>query len=104
VLIREAVLVEMLVRLFEVWWREAGDAMASYHDKTQQQPSTAGEVTEDERMILKMLGEGLKDETVAKKLGISVRTVRRKISDLERLLTEEPETPTCVTDPLKDGR
>jgi hypothetical protein len=91
VLIREAVLVEMLVRLFEVWWREAGDAMASYHGKTQQQPSTDGEVTEDERMILKMLG-------------ISVRTVRRKISDLERLLTEEPETPTCVTDPLKDGR
>ncbi|MEH0986078.1 LuxR C-terminal-related transcriptional regulator [Micromonospora sp. CPCC 205556] len=88
VLVREGLLVEMLTRLFDLWWREAGDATTSY-TTDQQGPAGDGEVSDDERMVLQLLGEGLKDETVAKKLGISVRTVRRKISDLQRRLPAE---------------
>ena len=38
------------------------------------------------RRAMVMNGEGLKDEAVAKKLGVSVRTVRRKIYELQQRL------------------
>ncbi|WP_433392182.1 LuxR C-terminal-related transcriptional regulator [Micromonospora sp. KLBMP9576] len=88
VLVREGLLVEMLSLLFDLWWRESGDATSSYTGD-QHGPAGEGEISEDERMVLQLLGEGLKDETLAKKLGISVRTVRRKISDLQRRLPAE---------------
>lgn len=39
---------------------------------------------EDEVIILRLLAAGQKDESVARALGVSVRTVRRKIQNLQR--------------------
>lgn len=39
------------------------------------------ESTTDDARIIALLGEGLKDETIARNLGLSLRTVRRRIAD-----------------------
>jgi DNA-binding NarL/FixJ family response regulator len=79
-LVREALLVYVLHRVFEMWWVQATD-LGSFADADE--PAMC-EVNGEERVILRMLSDGDKDETVAKKLGISVRTVRRKVSDVMR--------------------
>jgi DNA-binding CsgD family transcriptional regulator len=78
-LIREGLLVHTLHHLFETCWAQAGDAASFLAGSTGADPS---EVSHEERLVLRLLGDGLKDEAVAKRLGISVRTVRRKICDL----------------------
>jgi DNA-binding CsgD family transcriptional regulator len=83
VLVRETVVVNALYRLFDAWWAQAKDAALFLADSSAR---PTGEVTGDERIMLRLLGEGLKDQTVAKKLGISVRTVRRRISGVLRRL------------------
>ncbi|MBO4204625.1 helix-turn-helix transcriptional regulator [Micromonospora echinofusca] len=78
-LVRETALVRTVNSLFESWWALARDA----------EPLLAGsseELSVQDKIMLRLLGDGLKDETVAKRLGVSVRTVRRKVSDvLQRL-------------------
>jgi DNA-binding CsgD family transcriptional regulator len=39
-----------------------------------------------QRAIMKLMGDGMKDEQVARRLGISVRTCRKHIADLMRRL------------------
>lgn len=79
-LIRDRLLVYALCRIFETWWVQATD-LGSFVDADE---PALSEVNGEERVILRMLSDGDKDETVAKKLGISVRTVRRKVSDVMR--------------------
>jgi len=43
-------------------------------------------VDSDGRTILRALGEGLTDETAARRLGLSLRTYRRRVADLMRTL------------------
>ncbi|BAU81470.1 hypothetical protein SLA_0515 [Streptomyces laurentii] len=65
-----------LQELFEAYWKDATPLEA---------PSRCGELTElppQEREVLRMLANGDKDETVARALGISVRTERRMVADL----------------------
>lgn len=81
--VREAVLVYALHQLFESCWAHASDATSFLSDGA---AKCIGEVSAEERMVLQLLGDGLKDESVAKRLGISVRSVRRKISHLLRRL------------------
>jgi DNA-binding CsgD family transcriptional regulator len=78
VLLRDSLLVHTLNQLFETTWTHARDATRLLSEG----PDRVGDVNVDERLLLQLLGEGLKDESVAKHLGISVRTVRRKIGDL----------------------
>lgn len=43
-------------------------------------------VEPDARVILRALGEGLTDESAARRLGLSLRTYRRRVADLMRTL------------------
>ena len=76
VLLTEPGAVTGLFELFEHVWRGAapfGEA-----------PATPGpeEVGEQEATLLRLLAQGLTDETAARKLGVSLRTERRMITDL----------------------
>src|SRR5581483_8848219 len=59
--------------LFETWWSLAND-ISLY--------MTSTEFEADTRLLLRLLSEGYKDESVAHQLGLSVRTVRRRIANL----------------------
>jgi DNA-binding CsgD family transcriptional regulator/sugar-specific transcriptional regulator TrmB len=80
-LVRDGLLVYTLRSIFETWWVQATD-LGFFLVDSETRPF--GEVTGEERAMLHLLGCGYKDETVAKTLGISVRTVRRKVSDVQR--------------------
>jgi DNA-binding CsgD family transcriptional regulator len=76
---REAVfdlpsVVTTTVELFERVWQSAVPFTAH--------ATSAGEVTERERELLTLLFAGCTDEAAAARLGISVRTVRRTVSQL----------------------
>ncbi|MCX5199364.1 LuxR C-terminal-related transcriptional regulator [Streptomyces sp. NBC_00249] len=76
VVIREPHTVAYLCGLFERAWETAepfADAGGEGFAKV------AGEL---DRTILKLLGAGLKDEAIARRLGISLRTARRHIADI----------------------
>jgi DNA-binding CsgD family transcriptional regulator/sugar-specific transcriptional regulator TrmB len=82
VIVREPVLVSFLCSLFEQFWLTAvpfgleGPGYRSVSDELR-------------RSILRLLGQGLKDEGVARKLGMSVRTCRRHIAALMHELGAE---------------
>src|SRR6185437_2120322 len=80
-MLRDGLLVYTLHNVFETWWVNATDLEFFLVDSDTR---PLGEVSGDERAMLHLLGCGYKDETVAKTLGISVRTVRRKVSDVQR--------------------
>jgi DNA-binding CsgD family transcriptional regulator len=62
-----------MVALFEAYWR---DGRPIPHQ------SPADEFSPTDIVILRLLASGAKDEAVARQLGVSVRTVRRAISNL----------------------
>ncbi|PFG40054.1 regulatory LuxR family protein [Georgenia soli] len=63
-----------LQALFDLLW-EAGDDLPS-------PPASENELRPEERELLQLLSRGLKDEAIARSLGISIRTVRRMINVL----------------------
>lgn len=69
-------LLDALVRLFELLW----DGAIPIPD-----PEIPGEADLDRR-LLTLLAAGLKDEAAARQLGVSVRTLNRRVSDLMRRL------------------
>lgn len=75
VIVREPVLVSFLCSLFEQFWLTAVPFGV-------EGPGYRGVSDELQRSILRLLGQGLKDEGVARKLGMSVRTCRRHIAAL----------------------
>lgn len=73
VVLRDRVLVAVLVDYFDRVWDEA----------VVMPPEAETWDREDERqMLLAELGRGARDEQIAKTLGISLRTVRRRVADL----------------------
>lgn len=80
-LLRDSLLVHTLHALFEMAWMRARDATSLLAGET-----VTGEVNNEDLLMLQLLGEGLKDELVARRLGISVRTVRRKMGDVLHVL------------------
>ena len=70
VLLDDALVVRSYVRLFERAWRDSSGF-----------PAPGGADEHDVR-ILELLSRGAKDEVIARHLGISVRTVRRRIAAL----------------------
>lgn len=77
ILARGSALVRSYLTLFEHCWHSA----TPYGE--QDQPVRSGEaITEQQRAALRMLASGMKDEQVARGLGVSVRTVSRMISEL----------------------
>ena len=82
VIVREPVLVSFLCSLFEQFWLTAIPFGLDG-------PGYQGVSDELRRSILQLLGQGLKDEGVARKLGMSVRTCRRHIAALMQELGAE---------------
>ena len=69
-LVRQGALVEALTLLFELYW-----------ERSMAVPSL--EVRVDQRAFLvRQLASGAKDEQIARTLGLSLRTVRRRVADL----------------------
>ncbi|MEV4973345.1 LuxR C-terminal-related transcriptional regulator [Streptomyces scopuliridis] len=74
-LMRGAPVIRALLALFEAYWKDA----EPLEDPFDIHP---GEITLQERELLRMLANGDKDETVARELGVSVRTERRMVAEL----------------------
>ncbi|MFP3989097.1 helix-turn-helix transcriptional regulator [Streptomyces sp. E11-3] len=66
-----------LRELFDRVWEDATPV-----EDTRPQRRESDELSSQERAVLRLLAEGLTDEVVARKLGISVRTSRRITADL----------------------
>ncbi|MGW2696782.1 helix-turn-helix domain-containing protein [Streptomyces sp. NPDC001296] len=77
-LVHRSPLCDALVDLFEVSWRQATPVFGSEARETDDHP----DLGEAERALLHLLHAGLKDETIARQLGLSERTLRRRITDL----------------------
>jgi len=72
-LVRQQGLVEALTWWFELMWERAAPVPAL--DRGQARPDMR-------RFLLQQLASGVQDEQVARTLGISLRTVRRRIADV----------------------
>jgi DNA-binding CsgD family transcriptional regulator/sugar-specific transcriptional regulator TrmB len=90
-LLRDPALTGLVVSLFEQVWDDAApwealeaDAVDGYDGAGG--AGSAGDPSTQERELLRLLSLGAKDETAARQLGVSVRTVRRMIADLMREL------------------
>ena len=70
-LVRQGALVEALTLLFELYWERSVSV------------PVAGRAGGDQRtFLLRQLASGAKDEQIARTLGLSLRTVRRRVADL----------------------
>ncbi|MGX9884560.1 helix-turn-helix transcriptional regulator [Streptomyces sp. NPDC002276] len=77
VVVWHSAVTEALQKLFEMAWQQATPLG---------RPAGNGELSEDEQALTRLLAAGLKDEAVARHLGISLRTLRRRVSDLQERL------------------
>ncbi|MHA6761457.1 helix-turn-helix transcriptional regulator [Streptacidiphilus sp. PAMC 29251] len=75
VVVREPVLISFLCALFDQFWVSAVPFIT-------EGPGYQNVSDDLRRAILGLLGQGLKDEVVARRLGMSVRTCRRHIATL----------------------
>jgi DNA-binding CsgD family transcriptional regulator len=73
--IRAVSLVGALVELFDLVW----DAATPLFDED---PVDAESLDATDRRLLRMLANGVKDEAIARQLGLGLRTVRRRVADL----------------------
>lgn len=78
----ESVLVSNILAMFESIWAESVDMVSLLGER---RPDENGP-SELERMVLRAMCSGGKDEAGARELGVSVRTYRRYIADLMQLL------------------
>ncbi|MFE4359707.1 helix-turn-helix transcriptional regulator [Kitasatospora sp. NPDC001119] len=83
VAIRQESLVAYLCEIFEQSWSCARPFSAATADGLEQVSQ------EIDRTILRLLAAGLKDETIARRLGMSLRTARRHIADIMGQLDAE---------------
>ncbi|WP_329259449.1 LuxR C-terminal-related transcriptional regulator [Streptomyces sp. NBC_01478] len=77
VVVWHSAVTEALQKLFELAWQQATPLG---------RPGGNGELSEDEQALTRLLAAGLKDEAVARHLGVSLRTLRRRVSDLQERL------------------
>ncbi|MEU3886085.1 helix-turn-helix domain-containing protein [Streptomyces sp. NPDC029041] len=79
-LIRYPSMVRALEELFGLVWESARPLGTTQQDVSESAP------TDREAALLRMLAAGLTDEGIARKMGVSLRTVRRNTADLQRRL------------------
>ncbi|CAJ63035.1 MULTISPECIES: LuxR C-terminal-related transcriptional regulator [Frankia] len=79
-LVRTPELTAVLLTLFEQVW-EIAEPLGGGSTQTGGEES-ADDPSDTERLLLRLLSLGVKDEAAARHLGVSVRTVRRMIADL----------------------
>lgn len=78
VIVHSSTLLDALVALFEVLWRSALPLPAKSLEAT----TSAGPANPPDPELFTLLAAGLKDEAVARQLGLSVRTVHRRVSEM----------------------
>ncbi|MBO2450280.1 hypothetical protein J4573_24480 [Actinomadura barringtoniae] len=86
-IVRGRGLVEALYALFENCWSQASTVdhyLEVEEDGSGAEPSVP--LAPSDRIMLRLLGDGTKDEVVARRLGVSVRTVRRRVSEILRTM------------------
>lgn len=71
--VHESTLLDGLLDLFEFYWRRSLPLVGAPHDPP---------VTAEDQTILTLLASGLKDDAIARQLGISTRTMRRRMHEL----------------------
>lgn len=72
-IIRESTLLDALIELFEVYWSRA----MPLGSPTPSRPLT-DEVADEDSQLLQLLAAGLTDNAIARQLGLSTRTMRRR--------------------------
>ncbi|WP_405620440.1 helix-turn-helix transcriptional regulator [Streptomyces sp. NBC_00076] len=77
VVVWHSAVTEALQKLFEMAWQQATPLGQLAGD---------GELPESERTLIRLLAAGMKDEAVARHLGVSLRTLRRRVSELQERL------------------
>ncbi|SFN58363.1 hypothetical protein SAMN04489713_102487 [Actinomadura madurae] len=77
--VRSPSVVRGVVSLFWATWEKAADLADHRRDRP---PA----LSEESRAILRLLGGGLKDEAAARRLGMSLRTYRRRVAEILTLL------------------
>lgn len=82
VVVRGPALVRSYVALYEDCWLRS----VPYSAKSAGSFDTDGELTEQHRTTMRLLANGLTDERIARKLGVSLRTVSRLVSEIMRYL------------------
>ncbi|WP_416980393.1 helix-turn-helix transcriptional regulator [Streptomyces sp. T028] len=77
VVVRHSAVTEALQQLFDMAWQQATPLGLPVQDS---------ELSEEEAMLVRLLTAGMKDEAVARHLGVSLRTLRRRVSELQERL------------------
>jgi DNA-binding CsgD family transcriptional regulator len=70
-LVRQGALVEALTLLFELYW-----------ERSVAVPEPGGPRLDERAFLVRQLASGAKDEQIARTLGLSLRTVRRRVAEL----------------------
>jgi sugar-specific transcriptional regulator TrmB/DNA-binding CsgD family transcriptional regulator len=78
VIVRRSVLLDSLVALFESVWEHAVEVRPTSEDDLASSGTPEGEL----RQLAHLLAAGLTDVAIARHLGLSQRTVRRRVKDL----------------------
>ncbi|WP_067457724.1 LuxR family transcriptional regulator [Actinomadura macra] len=81
-IVRSPGVVKGVISLFWATWETAAE-LADY--RRDRPPA----LSEESRHILRLLGGGLKDEAAARRLGLSLRTYRRRVAEILTLLDAE---------------
>ncbi|MBL1116550.1 response regulator transcription factor [Streptomyces sp. 110] len=76
VIVRHSALTDALQTLFETFWQQ-GTPLSGTPDDGGEELSAA------DRRLIGLLAAGMKDEAIARHLGVSLRTLRRRVSDLQ---------------------
>jgi len=80
ILIRPCALLDALILLFDGFWRRAIPLSRSHPP-----PADGGpQLSEEDEDLLRLLAAGFKDEAIARQLGITSRTVSRRLADVMR--------------------
>ncbi|MFE5006637.1 LuxR C-terminal-related transcriptional regulator [Streptomyces sp. NPDC056696] len=77
VVVWHSAVTEALQKLFDMAWQQAAPLGQAVDDSG---------LTESERTLTRLLAAGMKDEAVARHLGVSLRTLRRRVSELQERL------------------
>ncbi|MHB9856769.1 helix-turn-helix transcriptional regulator [Streptomyces sp. YIM S03343] len=77
VVVRHSAVTEALQKLFDMSWQQA-TPLGRLDDDC--------ELSEEERSLTRLLAAGMKDEAVARHMGVSLRTLRRRVSELQERL------------------
>ncbi|MFC1440908.1 helix-turn-helix domain-containing protein [Streptacidiphilus sp. N1-10] len=81
-LVHRSSLCDALVELFETHWSMATPVFAPAGEDAPEVAGRHPEVSRSDQDLLHLLNAGLKDDAIARQLGLSERTLRRRITDL----------------------